>query len=220
MAHQPERRSFIPASGFRWLTAFYDPVLAHLLREETWKAALVEQVAPQAGERILYLGCGTGTLSVLIKKAAPSAEVVGLDPDPEVLKRARHKAESAGLAITWQQGFADQPGEEGDYDKAVSSLMFHHLATEAKQRALASVLDQLKPGGELHIADWGRPQNLAMRVMFLPVQILDGFATTRDNVQGRLPEFMRAVGFEEVAETRQWSTALGSLSFYRARKPC
>jgi SAM-dependent methyltransferase len=97
--------------------------------------------------------------------------------------------------------------------------MFHHLATAAKRRALASVLDQLKPGGELHIADWGRPQSLAMRLMFLPVQLLDGFATIRDNVDGRLPEFMSDAGFEEVCETRQWATALGSLSFYRARKP-
>jgi hypothetical protein len=42
MAHKPERKSFIPASGFRWLTAFYDPVLTLVLRERTWKAALVE----------------------------------------------------------------------------------------------------------------------------------------------------------------------------------
>jgi SAM-dependent methyltransferase len=121
MAHQPDQKSFIPASGSRWLTAFYDPVLALVLRERTWKAALVEQIAPQPGQRILDLGCGAGTLAVLVKTGAPAAEVVGFDPDPQVLERARRKAEAAGLAISWRQGFADELDQaraaECGYDK-------------------------------------------------------------------------------------------------------
>lgn len=220
MPPDPRSKSFIPGLGYRSLTAFYDPVLALILREATWKPAFVEQIAPRAGERILDLGCGTGTLAVLIKTAAPGADVVGLDPDPAMLDRARRKAEDAGVAITFERGYADDPGEPARRcDKVVSSLMFHHLDTAAKRRALEGALDRLKPGGELHVADFGRPQNRLMRALFLTVQLDDGFATTRDSVQGRLPEFMRDAGFEAVAETCRRGTALGSLSFYRARKP-
>ena len=57
-----------------------------------------------------------------------------------------------------------------------------------------------------------------MRVLFLIVQMLDGFATTTDNVAGRLPEFLRASGFKEVEETQRFSTVLGTLALYRAKR--
>ena len=224
MGREPGQKKFVPALGYHSLTAFYDPVLALLLREDTWKAEFVEQIAPRADERILDVGCGTGTLAILIKSAAPEAEVVGLDPDPAMLDRARRKADVAGVRIAFEQGYADELGAPGAaqerYGKVVSSLMFHHLDTEAKQRALDGIRAWLVPGGDLHVADWGRPQNLLMRALFLTVQLDDGFATTRDNVLCRLPDLMREAGFEAVGETRRLATALGSLSFYRARNSC
>lgn len=220
MTRTTGQKRFIPALGYHGLTAFYDPVLSIVLREATWKPAFVEQIAPRAGERILDVGCGTGTLAVLIKTAAPGAEVVGLDPDPVMLDRARRKAEEAGLRITFEQGYADELAAPASrYDKLVSSLMFHHLDAHAKRRALQGARAWLKPGGELHIADFGRPQNLLMRGLFLTVQLDDGFTTTGDNVRGRLPELMDEAGFEAVAETRRQATALGSLSFYKGRNP-
>jgi len=77
----------------------------------------------------------------------------------------------------------------------------------------------LRPGGELHVADWGKASNFAMRLAFYSVQLLDGFATTTDSVEGRLPEFIRDAGFVDTWETGQVSTIFGSLSFYRAAKP-
>jgi ubiquinone/menaquinone biosynthesis C-methylase UbiE len=220
MRPDPGAKRFIPALGYHSLTAFYDPVLSFVLREAKWKPAFVEQIAPRADERILDLGCGTGTLAGLIKMAAPRADVVGLDPDPAMLDRARRKADAAGVSIVFERGYADALGQPAHrWDKVVSSLMFHHLETTAKRRALDGAHSWLKPGGELHIADFGRPQNLLMRALFLTVQLDDGFTTTRDNVMGLLPEFMRDAGFEAVAETGRRGTALGSLSFYRARKP-
>ncbi len=68
------------------------------------------------------------------------------------------------------------------------------------------------------VADWGQPHSLVMRVAFLSIQLLDGFANTADHVRGRLPTYLREAGFEDVRETRRERTIYGSLSFYEGRK--
>ena len=57
-----------------------------------------------------------------------------------------------------------------------------------------------------------------MRAAFLGVQLLDGFATTRDHAAGRLPSFVTDAGFVDVTETRRWRTIYGTLAFLRGRK--
>ncbi len=51
----------------------------------------MEQMRIEKGYRILDIGCGTGTLDIIIKKAYPDAEVVGIDGDPKILEIARSK---------------------------------------------------------------------------------------------------------------------------------
>jgi SAM-dependent methyltransferase len=97
--------------------------------------------------------------------------------------------------------------------------MLHHLTRANKMRTLLEVLRVLRPNGELHIADWGRPQNGWMRAAFYLVQKLDGFETTEDSVRGLLPALMQDAGFEDVQQTDQFATVLGTLCLYRARKP-
>lgn len=89
---------YISALRCRALTRFYDPLLALVLREEVWKSQLVEQAALGPGMRALDLGCGTGTLTILLARSCPEASVVGLDADPDVLERAREKASPRGRA--------------------------------------------------------------------------------------------------------------------------
>ncbi len=218
-----KRNTYIPALRFRGLTRFYDPVLRAVLKEERLKRILVKQVHAEPGHRILDLGCGTATLSVMLKQAYPGATIVGLDIDPEVLAIARRKAALANCEIEFHQGLAYDPGDglrfrSGSFDCVVSSLLFHHLTTNDKRRTFEKVRELLKPGGELLIVDWGKAQNPLMRVAFLGVQLLDGFSTTSDNVQGRLPALMRDAGLAKVEETHREMSLFGTLSFYRAVK--
>lgn len=216
----PAGEPFVPALRFHALTRLYDAVLSLTLREAHHKRLLIEQAAITAGQAVLDLGCGTGTLTRMIKSAHPGASVTGLDLDPEALAIARRKAADAGLDITFARGSATAPPfEPGSFDRVLTSLMLHHLLREQKQRALRAACSLLRPGGELHVLDWGRPQDPLMKLAFIPVRLLDGFAPTRDNVRGNLPALLREAGFVDVEETRHARTVYGTLTHIRARRP-
>src|SRR6266568_4553577 len=212
--------SYIPALRYHWLTRFYDPIVRFTTRERTFKEALLLQAEIQAGHQVLDLGCGTCTLATMIKHSHPNADVFGLDADVETLKCARAKMAKAGLEVQLDQGLASAlPHAPASFDRVLSSLFFHHLSDKVKDQAMLEVRRVLRPGGEFHIADWGKPTSSAMRIAFFGIQILDGFATTRDSVMGVLPELLSLAGFETVELTRNYSTLFGTLSLYRARKP-
>ena len=88
-------RTYLPAAGHDWSLPLYDPIVK-LLGGDAARKALLEQAALRPGQRVLDVGCGTGTLATLIKQLYPDVEVVGLDPDPKALARARRKAARAG----------------------------------------------------------------------------------------------------------------------------
>lgn len=214
------RRRYIPALRYAVLTGLYDPVVRWTTRERTFKAALVRQAAVAAGDRVLDLACGTGTLAIQINLAEPGAQLVGIDADSAVLARAARKVERAAAAIDWVRGYAsDLPFGDATFDCVVSSLFLHHLDRAGKLATLREVRRVLKPGGRLHVADWGKADGRIARCLFLMVQALDGFAATADNVAGRIPDFIRECGFDDVAQTIGYATPLGTLALYRARRP-
>jgi ubiquinone/menaquinone biosynthesis C-methylase UbiE len=211
------KEGYIPALGFDWLTPLYDPVLKWLFRESRFKGRLVEQAQIQPHHRVLDLGCGTGTLTILIKQAHPEAEVVGLDVDARVLAIAQVKATKAKADITLQRGTAYRlPYPDCSFDRVLSSLVFHHLNAENKQWALREVFRVLRPGGELHVVDFGKPHNVPT---FLISLIVRWFEEVADNIQGLLPGMFRHAGFDPVEETARYTTIAGTLSLYRACKP-
>ncbi|PSB48925.1 methyltransferase type 11 [Cyanosarcina cf. burmensis CCALA 770] len=210
---------YIPALKYDLLTPVYDPLLKWTMGEFAFKRQLVRQAGIEKGNRVLDLGCGTATLTLLLKKSHPEAEVVGLDGDPKVLEIAKTKAVKTGLKIALDRGMAfELPYPDRSFDRVLSSLVFHHLTRDNKVRTLKEVFRVLKPGGELHVADWGKPQNTLMRVAFLLVQMLDGFNTTADSVNGLLPELFSQAGFEDIQQTERRMTLFGTLALYRARK--
>lgn len=213
------REPYIPALRFRWLTRFFDPLMATLFDEAPLRERLIAQARIEPGHRVLDLGCGTGTLLVQLERRHPGTVAVGLDADPDVLALARTKAADAHLDIEFVHGLGSAPPLEAErFDRVLSSLFFHHLGPEDKRRTFAAAWKLLKAGGEIHVMDWGQPASIPMRAAFLGVQLLDGFATTRDNVAGRLPAFLEEAGFADVAEAGRANTIFGTLSFYRGRK--
>jgi ubiquinone/menaquinone biosynthesis C-methylase UbiE len=210
---------YVPALGFERLTRLYDPVVRATTRERAFKRRLLDQAAVQPGQRVLDLGCGTGTLAIAAKQREPNAEVAGLDGDPEMLGLAREKAADARVDVELQQGLAHHlPYPDSSFDKVLSTLLFHHLTGEVKRAAAREIARVLRPGGELHLADWGRASDPLARALFLVVQLFDGFEQTGDNVAGRLPSILEAGGLSSVRERARLRAAFGSLSLYSARR--
>ncbi len=207
---------YLPALRYRPLTPLYDPVLRLLFRERTMKTHLVEEVRLRPDERVLDLGCGTGTLTVMLKESEPRADVVGIDGDPVVIARARGKAAEADLAIAFDEGMAyDLPYSDGSFDAVVTSLVLHHLSPRRRGQALNEVARVLRAGGRFHALDFGVPQNRLMNSLAKVGEMLE---ETADGVEGRYPGMFSAAGLTQVEETASFMTPLGSLVLYRARK--
>lgn len=210
---------YTPAAGHHWLTPFYDFGVAVLTREHQWRSALIAQVRPRPDDVIVDVGCGTGSLLVRLGQAAPRAQLIGIDPDPAVLARARKRVEAAGLTAELHIGFAREAVGllDGRHPtKIVSSLVFHQVPMEEKVAAFAAMYKALAAGGEIHIADYGLQRTRLMRALFRSIiQNLDGRVNTEPNARGVLPDVMYAAGFRNFEETFVIPTVSGSISLYR-----
>lgn len=217
------KKSFTPAAGFGALTPLYDLGIAALTRESRWRTALVKQIGVTDRDVVVDVGCGTGSLLVRLAGVAPGATLIGIDPDPAILARAREKARRAGARIEFHQGFAadTQSIVRGRATKCVSSLVFHQVPAAEKLPGLRAMVGALDAGsGEVHIADYGLQRSKAMRSLFrLTVQQLDGVDQTQPNADGILPGLMGQAGLIEVTETATIATPTGSISLYRGRRP-
>jgi len=212
------RRDYVPAAPQLWL---YDFLVAGLARESRWRPALVRQIAPSINDSIADVGCGTGSLLALISQTTSPTTLVGIDPDPAILERARRKIAAAGATVEFKLGYARDAAallEGRCINKIVSSLVFHQVPMAEKRAGLAAMRAALVPNGELHVADYGRQRTALMRSLFRIVQIGDGYENTEPNAEGVLPELMKDVGFRAVEETAVIPTPTGSISLYRAER--
>jgi ubiquinone/menaquinone biosynthesis C-methylase UbiE len=215
-----DQASFTPALGRPGLTRLYDLAIRLLTRERTWRDALLRQVSPKEGELILDLGCGTGSFAIMLKRAAPGARIVGLDPDPAVLAIAAAKARVAGVEIEWREGYANQAADLGEgFDKAVSSLVFHQVPLAGKREGIAAMFQAVRPGGEVHIADYALQRNRLMRGLFrVTVQLVDGVADTQPNADGMIEAILSDLTGEETPAERIIWTPTGAISLFQATR--
>ena len=180
--------------------------------------ALLRRFLPagrRADRRALDLGCGTGTLILMLRQRYTGVLVIGLDPDAKVLQRASNKFKRAGMSVQLDLGFSDQlPYEQKSFDRVFSSFMFHHLDEQERERTSREVSRVLKPTGTFHLLD------------FVADPAKDGFwdrlieshALMKTNTDERLLQLIGRAGFTNVTKVKEGSMLFGLMrtSYFRA----
>jgi ubiquinone/menaquinone biosynthesis C-methylase UbiE len=167
---------------------------------------LKERIATQyvrPGDRVLEIGCGTGTLALMM--ARRGASVVGIDASPRMLAEARRKVDEAGLTESIELHEIDVSEmvdrfSPASFDLIVSTLVFSEFAAQLQRYALAEASRLLHPDGRLLIADEMIPQGLIARLLFyavrLPLVAITWLLTrTSTRALSRFPMALKEAGF-------------------------
>jgi len=186
------QRTYVPAAGRDLFLPLYD-LIAKLFGADGARQTLFDLAPLLPGDRVLDIGCGTGTFTTMLKQRYPGVEVTGLDPDPKALARARHKAEQAGVSVRFDQGFADSlEYPAASFDVVFSSFMFHHLEGSNREKTLREVRRVLKPGGCFYLLDFEvSPSGHGLFNLFHSDERL------RDNTENRILSLMGDAGFSD-----------------------
>lgn len=220
LGEMAETGSFTPLLGANVLSPFYDTAIGLATREGRWRGRLISQMNIQPDDRILDVGCGTGTLALMMKRQAPSATVFGLDPDPKALTMARRKATRAGAEIEFLPGFITDTLLKPlrPLTKIVISLVLHQTPVKEKLRILNTCRHVLGPDGQVHIADYGEQRGLMRLAFRTTVQALDGVADTEPHAKGKFPEIIREAGLKTLTETSRTHTPTGQITCWIASR--
>ncbi len=175
---------------------------------------VIELAGIKPGDRVLDVGCGTGSLTLTAQTAAgPSGQVYGIDASPEMIEVARQKATRTGLPVHFELGLIEQLDlPDAAFDVVITRLAMHHLPDDLKRRGLAEILRVLKPGGRLLIADFVPPTNPLLGHLMAAAA---GHRMMQSNVWA-LPPMLTNAGFVEVNAGR---TRSAFLAFVEGKKP-
>ncbi|NWF60610.1 MAG: methyltransferase domain-containing protein [Fischerella sp.] len=182
----------------------YDAVTQYVLPpNETWvRQALIDaiKVVPR---RIIDLGCGTGSTTLMLKQAFAEAEVIGLDLSPYMLVRADHKAQSAGLDIHWRHGNAENTTLASDsFDLVTATLLFHETPPAVSEAILREAFRLLRIGGQVLILDGN--QKTLRQLEWLNDVFEEPYI--REYAAGSVDAWMGAAGFAAVQTQDVWWT--------------
>ena len=216
MATTNAERRYLPAAGRDAFLPLYDP-FTRLFGIDSLRMALLDQAALQPHHRVLDVGCGTGSLAVLVKRLYPTVDVTGVDPDPKALARAERKANRTGVSVRFDRGFADAlPYPGAIFDRVFSSLMFHHIPLSDKEQSLREIRRVLRPGGRLEFLDIANPGSHSHGLLS---RLIHSHAQVRDNVDERILALMTSAGFEKPTRAADRSLLFGQVAFFQATAP-
>jgi ubiquinone/menaquinone biosynthesis C-methylase UbiE len=161
----------------------------------------------EAGERIIEIGCGTGSLTFALPGRAEIARVEAIDYTQAFVDTARERNRDPRINI--RQGDAQSiPFADGSFDRALSMLVFHFVADP--DRAVAEMRRVLRPGGVAAATVWDNFGGQTANRLFWDTlaAIEPGAGKRRDNAlirpttqPGELAGAFERAGFADVTET-------------------
>ena len=133
--------------------------LASWGREGRFRDEEVRLARIRPGDRVLDIGCGTGSLTIAAARAAgPTGRVVGVEPGVEMIERARAKARRSKLPIEFVATAGEAlPFPAASFDVVLLSLVLHQLPSDPLHGTASQIRRVLAPGGRLLAVDLGTP---------------------------------------------------------------
>lgn len=194
--------------GLAWQIGVWDG-MAQLYEREVDRRftsvveGVVQRAGLQAGEQVLDLGTGTGTVAIRAASlVGPAGHVTGVDISGEMLALARERAVALGLRnVTFREGRAEAIfGDSSGCDVLLASLsLMYVIDRAAAAREIARVL---RPGGRFVAAVWAGPADCDI-VWFQ--QTAGSFAS---------PSLVPGVGPGALADTRPFLTQLAEVGVH------
>ncbi len=175
---------------------------------------VIELANVNPGDRVLDVGCGTGSLTLTAQSyVGPNGKVFGIDASPEMIEVAKKKASHSRLPVVFEVGLIEQLDfPDATFDLVISRLAMHHLPDDLKRRGLKEILRVLKPGRCLLIADFNPPTNPVLKHL---ASALFGFHMMQTNISS-LPSKLTSAGFVEITSG---PTRSAFMAFVRGKKP-
>jgi ubiquinone/menaquinone biosynthesis C-methylase UbiE len=131
--------------------------LLTLGRERVFRERALGLANLSAGESVLDVGCGTGTLAIAAKRqVGQRGSVCGIDASPEMIARADRKARKAGIDVDFRNAVVESlPFPSAHFDVVLGTLMLHHLPGRLRTECASEIRRVLKPGGRVLAIDFG-----------------------------------------------------------------
>ena len=150
--------SSTPGAVISW-AAGYDFLiwLVTLGRDRLLRERLLQPAHLEAGETVLDVGCGTGSLAIVAKQqVGTNGSVDGIDASAPMIARARRKARKAGAEITFELGIAQSLAfPDNRFDVVLNTVMLHHLPRKTREESVREMRRVLKSDGRLLVVEFG-----------------------------------------------------------------
>src|SRR5215475_5627342 len=209
-SHTRRRRNHGAAPGatlhsprfYDWLAAAYC-----LGREGRMRDRTLDVAGVVAGEHVLDVCCGTGTLSLAARRRVGAGGVVhGIDASEEMIARARTKSGRRRLPVTFEIATAQSlPFPDAMFDVVLCTLALHHLSEDARAAAIAEMRRVVKPGGRVLVVEFSKGRGVW--AMLHPVALLHALKT--QHVLDGAVGMMKRAGLGRVVTARLGFGVLG-----------
>jgi ubiquinone/menaquinone biosynthesis C-methylase UbiE len=178
----------------------------------------VELLDLKGHEKIIDIGCGTGSLTVDIAgKLSPAkgGQIIGIDAAAKMIALAQKKASGIG-----QVQFCISAAEHLEYpdetfDCAISTFFFHHIDYELKLQALNEIWRTLKKNGKVVIVDVDTPTNIFGKICAWSGYVLFLQQEIKENIEGKLRD---AIIQSKFGQFELISSHMGYVSIFALQK--